>query len=181
MYKDTVQLPMGGDFPEKSLKRPLSEINEFPINLMQADNTGERGTQNSSEATSTSHVGGVSSRGFSLGSLEKLLEERNKLIKDTRKFLQENANSAQPNANSAQPAESSPNIPVTGDLNDLGYHLIETRYKNYEAIVEFVKCHHTILGRSFIAKEISPFVDQIEDAKVDFLDSMHKIEPDHST
>lgn len=109
MYKDTVQLPMGGNFPEKSLKRPLSEINKLPINFMQADNTGEIGKQISSEATSLSPKGiggGVSSRGFSLGSLDKLIEERNKLLNDTKKFLQENGNSA-------QPAESSPKVPVT--------------------------------------------------------------------
>lgn len=110
LNNDTVQLPIGGDFPEKDLKRPLIEkINKLPINSMQADNTGEIGKPNSSEATS--HGGGVSSTGFSLESLDKLIAERNKLLYDTKRYLEENGNSAQP-AQPTQPAESSPTAPV---------------------------------------------------------------------
>jgi hypothetical protein len=153
-------------------EKPKKSISSKPINFMQADNTGEKGKQISSEATL--HGGGVSSIGFSLGSLDKLIEERNKLLNDTKKFLQENGNSA-------QPAESSPKVPVTHTraVIDVGTRLTETRFKNYEAIGELIKIHGPILGLEFFNKEISPLTKQIEASRVDFVTKFIEIKPSH--
>ena len=120
-------------------------------------------------------MGGVSSIGFSLGSLDKLIEERNKLLNDTKKFLQENGNSA------AQPAESSSKVPVTHTraVIDVGTRLTETRFKNYEAIGELIKIHGPILGLEFFKKEISPLTKQIDASRVDFVTKFIEIKPSH--
>lgn len=153
-------------------------ISSKPINFMQADNTGKIGKQISSEATS--HGGGVSSIGFSLGSLDKLIEERNKLLNDTKKFLQENGNSAQQQQQPAA-AESSSKLSVTHTraVIDISTRLTETRFKNYEAIGELIKIHGPILGLEFFNKEISPLTKQIEASRADFVTTFIEIKPSH--
>lgn len=174
-FLDEDKLPMGGNFPDKTLINTTSGINNLSSSLMQADNSQEGGKQSSSEVTSS---GDISSRGFSFESLDKLLEERNKALSEAKKFLEETGNSAQPQPPTLLTGQEQPSstVPVTdAKKKEILKHLMEIRFKQRQAFRSFLDSHYSILSPEYFAKEITPLTELLDASWSDLITKLQNL------